>query len=346
MISSRDVRCFVSRVLCPLTNLAIEEWLFRALPPSSYVLYLWRNSPCVVLGRNQNQWKECNVQALEADGTPYIRRQSGGGTVYHDLGNSIYTVIQPKDGFTRHANAEMISRALNMLDVPASVNHRHDIVLDGKKISGSAFKLTSTRAYHHGTMLINTDLGNLRKYLKVNKPRLITKGVASVPSPVTNLSEYSYTVDHTAFCEAVIDEFKRTYDVATLRPTVLTGNVLTDIPRIQQYRDELASWEWQHGQTPDFEHTIEISDSLHLFVKSKRGRITDAQFTSTSLDSLYSAALSDLEGALIGNWYHGQGIDAAWEKFSSMQGRGFAQQDAQLVMEQVRQVCDGIKQLL
>ncbi|KAI9220016.1 hypothetical protein BC828DRAFT_348723, partial [Blastocladiella britannica] len=209
----KDVRCFISRTTNPFLNLAIEEWLFRSTPASSHVLLLWRNKPCVVIGRNQNPWSECNVHALDADSVPWLRRKSGGGTVFHDMGNSIYSIIEPRADFHRRKNADLVSRALQNLDIPASVNERHDIVVDAKKVSGSAFKLTNHRAYHHGTMLINADLVSLRKYLKVSKPGMVSKGVPSVPSPVTNLGEYSLTVDHSGFCESVVDQFRRVHDL-------------------------------------------------------------------------------------------------------------------------------------
>lgn len=116
--------------------------------------------------------------------------------------------MMPREKFDRKTNAMLVCRALtHHLDIPANVNERHDIVVGGKKISGSAYKLVSQRAYHHGTMLIDTDLDTLRNALKVTKPGMVTKGVASVPSPVTRLREHSYTVSHMDFCEAVMTEF-------------------------------------------------------------------------------------------------------------------------------------------
>ncbi|KAI9143207.1 hypothetical protein BKA69DRAFT_1026886 [Paraphysoderma sedebokerense] len=250
--------CYISTVNDPYTNLAIEEWLFRSTPSDLPVLYLWRNSTCVVLGRNQNPWKECNVRQLEKDNVPYIRRKSGGGTVYHDMGNSIYTIFFPKAKFSRKFSAELVSRALNDLDIPSNLNGRHDIVVDGKKVSGSAYKITSSRAYHHGTMLIDSDLDTLRKYLKVDRPTMKTKGVPSVASPVTKLREYSYTVTHSDFCDSVMKQFRKAYNISVLKVfIVFSQNVLHDIPDVRKYREELMSWDWLHGQSPEF--TYEFS---------------------------------------------------------------------------------------
>lgn len=129
------------------------------------------------------------------------------------MGNSIYTIFMPRDAFSRRANAELVSRALQELDVPAYVNERHDIAVDGFKVSGSAYKIINKRAYHHGTMLIDADTELLKGCLsKKNKSGIISKGVESVPSPVTNLRNYSYTIDHQQFCESVTTEFLFRYN--------------------------------------------------------------------------------------------------------------------------------------
>ncbi|RKP24696.1 hypothetical protein SYNPS1DRAFT_5036, partial [Syncephalis pseudoplumigaleata] len=215
---------YLSQVNDPWTNLAIEEWLFRHTDPAAYILFMYRNDPCVVFGRNQNPWAECNLRAMTAAGAKIVRRQSGGGAVYHDMGNTNYSVIMPRASFKWQTYAEMVARALNQLDIPAAVNERHDITVYKRKISfsllrgcltstmrdyvsGSAFKLISQRAYHHGTMLIDTDLDGLGYFLRTDKTRLDTAGTPSVRSPVTNLRDYSYTVDHLSFCEAVHYEF-------------------------------------------------------------------------------------------------------------------------------------------
>lgn len=130
------------------------------------VLLLYRNSSCVIIGRNQNPWTEVNIKLLNESKIPLIRRKSGGGTVFHDLGNTNYCVMMPRDVFKRSTSVTMIADALSNLDIPAKVNSRYDIVLGDKKISGSAYKIANDKSYHHGTMLIDTDLGHLRNILK------------------------------------------------------------------------------------------------------------------------------------------------------------------------------------
>ncbi|KAK9766635.1 hypothetical protein K7432_004150 [Basidiobolus ranarum] len=243
------------------TNLAFEEWLFRNTDPQTYILYLWRNSSCVVVGRNQNPWKECNIPLMRQLGIPLVRRQSGGGAVYQDMGNSCYTILMPKEAFNRKTSAELVTRALLDCDIPAYVNERNDITVDGFKVSGSAYKLTNRRAYHHGTMLIDTELSNLSGCLRSNKEYMTTKGVESVPSKVTNLRPYSYTIDHQSFCEAVAKEFTSHFGAEKLEPTIMDENFIQEHPQIQEYRNNIDTWEWIYGQTPEF--TVDLKHEIH-----------------------------------------------------------------------------------
>ncbi|KAJ2817303.1 hypothetical protein IWW50_006215, partial [Coemansia erecta] len=158
--------CYVSKSTDPYTNLAFEDWLLRNTDPQAYVLYLWRNRPTIVIGRNQNPWKECNLDMMQKRDVLLARRTSGGGAVYHDLGNTNYTVLMPRQAFSRDRCALMVAQALKQADIPAYVNARHDVAVGERKVSGSAFRLTSARAFHHGTMLIDADLARLNGCLR------------------------------------------------------------------------------------------------------------------------------------------------------------------------------------
>jgi len=215
----------------PIVNLAAEDWVFRTVDTSkAAVLLLWRNRPTVVIGRNQNQWTECNMQALADRAIPFVRRYSGGGSVYHvrtrkhdrpkqhkqtkkqDLGNSVFTIISDRASFDRAANAQLVARALKRLEIDATVSPRHDVLVQGHKVSGAAFKLTSKGAYHHATMLISADKTSLRSLLKPASQGLIkSAGVASVPSPTMNLCEIAPHLTHASFCDALADEFIESY---------------------------------------------------------------------------------------------------------------------------------------
>ncbi|KAF9910298.1 Biotin/lipoate A/B protein ligase [Linnemannia zychae] len=315
------VETYISKINDPWTNLAFEEWLFRNSDPSTYILFLYRNSKSVIVGRNQNPFKECNLKLLAREGVPFVRRKSGGGTVYHDMGNTNYSIMMPREVFDRRTNVELICRALHELDIPASVNERHDIVVDGKKIS---FKLIQHRAYHHGTMLIDTDLSSLGQYLKVDRTSLVTKGVASVRSPVTRLRESSFTIDHLSFCEATRTEFLKRYAYDTWRqnlegePISVDQQMVDRMEGVQQIRDEMKTWDWMYGQTPEFSYQLEKTFSwgtVTVTIKSKQGLITEVDMDSMDQSiNASSLPLTALGIGMEGQRYDVQGLDLAVER--------------------------------
>ncbi|KAJ2747868.1 hypothetical protein GGI20_000163 [Coemansia sp. BCRC 34301] len=304
--------CYVSACTDPYANLAFEDWILRNSDPHSYVLYLWRNRPSIVIGRNQNPWKECNLALMAERDVVLARRSSGGGAVYHDLGNTNYTVVMPRAAFTRDACAKLVSRALRDSDIPAHVNARHDVAVDGLKVSGSAFKLTKLRAFHHGTMLISADLERLHGCLKSQARDCIeAKGVASVPSPVVNLCDYSLAIDHSSFCDAVLRQFAHTFAPPEEVTTVDTSRDLRTVDE----RARIQTWDWLYGQTPEFIHRFHQSFSwatVFVSITAHHGRITDI-----SVDTAQSALqpppgtrllFADISARLKGVRYHPKDI--------------------------------------
>ncbi|KAJ2377406.1 hypothetical protein GGI05_006873, partial [Coemansia sp. RSA 2603] len=231
----------------------------RNSDPESYVLYLWRNRPTIVIGRNQNPWKECNLGLMASRGVLLARRNSGGGAVYHDMGNTNYTVVMPRESFTRNTCASLVSRAMHNEDIPTYVSERHDIMMNQSKVSGSAFKLTSKRAMHHGTMLIDADLDRLNGCLRSQAyDEIEALGVDSVRSSVANLRESSYSIDHLTFCNAVMTEFMLTFGIDGKGKLCEWDENSKDIVgRIEEERKKLQTWKWLYGQTPKFTHSFE-----------------------------------------------------------------------------------------
>ncbi|CCC10928.1 hypothetical protein SMACR_04157 [Sordaria macrospora] len=259
---NKKVQVYQSTSNDPYLNLSIEHHLLQHSHPDSYVLFLYINDPCVVIGRNQNPWLEVNLPALqETEDIKLVRRRSGGGTVFHDHGNVNWSVICPPAVFDRDRHAEMVVRALKDLGVTtAKVNERHDIVIagDGRgngkdvfKVSGSAYKLTRLRSLHHGTCLLNSpQLKNIGKFLRSpGEPYIKARGVESVRSPIRNVD-----VDTQEFNKRVVDEFLAMYeeqfgeDVTVER----VGEDLKDMSNIRKGMDELTSIPWIYGQTPQF----------------------------------------------------------------------------------------------
>ncbi|WP_103679180.1 lipoate--protein ligase [Alkalispirochaeta sphaeroplastigenens] len=250
-----DVRVFHSTSGDPWFNLALEEWIFRTNPPERQTLFLWRNDPSVVIGRYQNPWVECNLPAMNAAGVHLVRRQSGGGTVYHDRGNTNFTFISPADSYQQDHNFRILVNALAWFGLQAYRSERNDLLVstDGgkRKVSGNAFKHTRERCFHHGTLLIRADLDRLQEYLRPSERPLRARGTRSVSSPVANLGDLCKTISHDSLGVALREAFAAFYGGACSEET-LHQEDLAALPEVENYYRKMRSWEWRYGATPEF----------------------------------------------------------------------------------------------
>jgi len=199
----------------PYKNLAVEEYLLLHCEPQECILYLWQNQNTVVIGRNQNAWKECKVESLEENGGHLARRLSGGGAVYHDLGNLNFTFLVSKENYSIDRQLEVIVKAVQKLGAKAEKSGRNDILIDGKKFSGNAFYEQEQHCYHHGTLMMNVNKEMLSKYLTVSKEKLQSKGVDSVKSRVTNLVDYIPDLTLEALKKALREAFEEVYGLTS-----------------------------------------------------------------------------------------------------------------------------------
>jgi lipoate-protein ligase A len=295
-----NVRVLLSDITNPWFNLATEDWIFRELDPHTHTLFLWRNDNTVVIGRHQNPWVECKVDKMEADNVYLARRQSGGGAVFHDLGNTNFTFLSAAEDYNQDANFDIIIGALATLGVVAERSGRNDILTDGRKISGSAFKHTRERSFHHGTLLIDADLGRLVDYLNPHKKKLVSKGIKSVRSRVANLTEYDPALTHDTVCNAVMESFF-TYYGQRCQPETLDEQTLRDIPSLDAYYRQMSDWEWRFGRTPDFTHHTETRfdwGGIDIHLDVHRGAITESKIYSDAMDPEMITALQEaLPGA-------------------------------------------------
>lgn len=195
----------------PYRNLAMEEYMTNHVPDGTCILFLWQNRHTVVIGRNQNCWKECRVNFLEEEGGYLVRRLSGGGAVFHDLGNLNFTFIVRKPDYDVDRQLQVILEAVRRLGIQAEKTGRNDITVEGRKFSGNAFYQTGDCCYHHGTLLVHADKENMSRYLNVPREKLASKGVSSVKSRVANLDEFcpGLTVDRVK--AALAEAFSQVY---------------------------------------------------------------------------------------------------------------------------------------
>ena len=309
------LRILKSAVTNPWFNLATEDWIFQALDANSHTLFLWRNSETVVIGRSQNPWVECKIDKMEADEVFLARRQSGGGAMFHDLGNTNFTFLSPKDSYDQAANFTIIINALKKLGIDAQLSGRNDIQVGDRKISGNAFKHAVDRSFHHGTLLVNADMQKLGDYLNPHPLKLKAKGIKSVRARVANLKDFNEDITHEILSNALIEAFCEYYG-ETAPVEELDEASLAEQPTLNQYYEQMADWDWRFGKTPEFSHHIEtrfdwgIID-MHLDVK--QAVITDVVIFS---DALTVELIDLLKGALAGIKYSKDNIKTRLDELS------------------------------
>ncbi|XP_013108710.2 lipoyltransferase 1, mitochondrial [Stomoxys calcitrans] len=284
-ITDADIKksVFISQSYDIFTNLALEDWLYRNFDFSRHhVLLLWANDPCVVIGRHQNPFTEANVSKLMDKGITLARRNSGGGAVYHDRGNLNCTFFTPRERYNRKYNLNILTRALfREWAVKTEINKRDDIVINEKKISGTAAKLGHPNAYHHCTLLVSANKLHLGESLVKEDANYISKATASVRSPIRNLVDVNRTVNVPQLLSAVGYEFLRTSateleDGGSTQTMKQRGFQLVNptekwFPGINVIRQEFSSWDWVLGKTPKFsvekELAIKADEDKHLKMK-------------------------------------------------------------------------------
>ncbi|MBQ3102676.1 MAG: lipoate--protein ligase [Oscillospiraceae bacterium] len=240
----KNISCYIANDTDPHYNLAVEEYLMTHVGEDECILYLWQNRHTVVIGRNQSAWKECRTGDLERDGGTLARRLSGGGAVYHDLGNLNFTFLVSDENYDLDRQMQVIAEACRSMGIAVERSGRNDILADGRKFSGNAFYSHHGKSYHHGTLMLHVDKEKLGAYLNPSKAKLEAKGVASVRSRVVNLSELCSDITVEKMCRAMETAFEKVYGLGAkkLRKEDFAAS------EIEALYARNHSWEWNYGQ--------------------------------------------------------------------------------------------------
>ncbi|CUM71778.1 Lipoate-protein ligase LplJ [Blautia hydrogenotrophica] len=294
----------------PFLNLALEEYLLKQKDLKEKILILWRNEPAVVIGKNQNAYGEINLPFVEKNQIHVVRRMSGGGAVYHDLGNLNFTILEPED----HRQNQMrvfsapIIRCLRKYGIRAEFSGRNDILVEGEKVSGSAQYFWKNRVLCHGTLLYATDLKKLSNSLKVDKRKIRAKGIASVRSRIENIETFmAKKISLEEFAEVLAETFFE--EVGEKRCVVdLSEKDHEKIAALKKAKYE--TWQWNFGQSPAIDQVREErvrAGQIAVAVKAEGGIIKSFKITG---DFFERNPIEVLEERLTGQRFEKKEIEA------------------------------------
>ena len=277
-------------------NLAAEQYVFDALPRDRSYLMLWQNKSAVIIGKYQNALVEINAEYVKEHKIQVVRRLSGGGAVYHDLGNLNFSFIADAESMGRinfRLFCQPVIRALQSLGVPAELNGRNDMTVDGKKFSGNSQYIQQSRVLHHGTILFDSDLEAVSLALRADAKKLQSKGVTSVRSRVTNLRPYLAE-------QMSLARFRETLLAHILQenPGKAYDFSKADLQAIDEIRRQrYANWDWNYGRSPSGsmvkKRRIEGCGTVSAVLSSDQGRIQELRFSGDFFSTLGPEALAD-----------------------------------------------------
>lgn len=296
----------------PQINLAIEEYVLRTMDieEDSFLLF-YINEPSIIIGKNQNTIEEIDTDFVERNGIKVVRRLSGGGAVYHDLGNLNYSFITKDDGesfrnFKRFT--EPVVEALSKIGVKAELIGRNDLLVEGRKISGNAQFATQGRMFSHGTLMFDTEIDTVVSALKVRKDKIESKGIKSIRSRVANISEFlkePMTIE-----EFRLEILKSIFGgEENIKYKELTEEDWENIHELS--RERYANWDWNYGKSPKFNmqhsHRFPVG-SIDVRLQVNKGLIEDIAIFG---DFFGIGEIEKLQGKLRGVSYSRQAIEEA-----------------------------------
>ncbi|GAP13322.1 lipoate-protein ligase [Longilinea arvoryzae] len=287
----------------PYVNLALEEYLLRNFPGEDDILLFYINEHAIIIGKHQNTLEEINQEYVQAHDIHITRRLSGGGAVYHDLGNlnfSFITQNKPENVQNFVKFTQPVVEALKEMGVPAESGGRNDILVDGRKVSGNAQYISRTRMVSHGTLLLNTDLSVLSHALNPKPTKFESKGIKSVRSRVANIREFlSADMDILDFRQRILQHILRAEDgIPQYHLTAADWEAVHKLS-VERYQ----TWDWNYGQSPKFNvQRVQrfSSGEIDARIEVEKGLIHNIRFYG---DFFSGRELNELESALMGLRY-------------------------------------------
>lgn len=292
----------------PALNLALEETLLDSLPPGAPGLFvLWRNGPSIIVGRHQNTAQEVNNDLVRRYNLPVVRRMSGGGAVYHDTGNLNFSFIVPHTGAADFATfVRPVAEVLQGLGIEAAFSGRNDILVDGRKVSGSAQVRRGGALLHHGTLLVSLDHDMLGAVLTGAPDKYQSKGIASVRSRVANISEFLPHKTPQQVMDALMEALMARFATARAEVTPAQDEAARALAAAKY-----STWDWNYGQAPPFTHTRRerfAFGAVECRVEARRGHIAACKIYG---DFFAERDIAGLEARLCGLPYTHSALRAA-----------------------------------
>lgn len=293
----------------PRVNLAIETFLLQEMPLDEPILLFYINEPSIIIGRNQNTIEEINKEYVEEHGIHVVRRLSGGGAVYHDLGNLNFSFIMPDDGdsFRDFEKLTMpIVEALQEMGVKgAHLKGRNDLVIDDMKFSGNAMYATNGRMFAHGTIMFDSDINEVVNALKVKKDKIESKGIKSIRSRVTNIKPFLPEDKQGMTTEEFRDEILlKIFGVDSIDQVKTYQLTDDDWKKINEISDNMyRNWDWNYGRSPEFELQRQKRfpiGSIEFRMNVENGKISELKVFG---DFFGRGEIKDVEDALVGVKY-------------------------------------------
>jgi lipoate---protein ligase len=295
----------------PRINLAIEEYALKNLDINETYLLFYINEPSIIIGKNQNTIEEINTDYVESNGIKVVRRLSGGGAVYHDLGNLNFSFITKDDGESFHnfrKFTEPVIAALQKLGINAELSGRNDILAEGRKISGNAQFSTKGRMFSHGTLLFDSEIEHVVSALRVKQDKIESKGIKSIRSRVANISEFlSDSMDIQQFRSHLLKNiFSESNEIPEY---VLTEEDWSKIHELSKERYQ--NWDWNYGKSPKFNsqhsHRFPVG-SIDVRLEVNKGLIENCKIFG---DFFGVGDVSEIETLLTGQKYEKNTIEQA-----------------------------------